>query len=170
MERCSRRIAKLGQLSVVVADRDLGVVCRWLVRVVRGRLIKTRESFSRRMRRRARREETSLNLFRSGLQRERGALVTPSCTVSAVTAPPALYYESNLSRREATASWAGVTEVRGLRGWGWGRGRYLTPELIACSLSCSPGKRGRTVLRTLTVNGAQRRRVREESQLFNRGS
>lgn len=88
-----------------------------VVRVVRGRLIKTRESFSRRMRRRARREETSLNLFRSGLQRERGALVTPSCTVSAVTAPPALYYESNLSRREATPSWAGATEVRGgLRG------------------------------------------------------
>ncbi|KAL2721990.1 hypothetical protein V1477_020810 [Vespula maculifrons] len=30
------------------------------------------------------------------------ALVAPSWTVSTVTAPPALYYESNLSRREPT--------------------------------------------------------------------
>lgn len=98
MERCLRRIAKPGQSRCCRprSRRGEGVVC--------GRLIKTRESFSRRMRR----EETSLNLFRSGLQREHGALVTPSCTVSAVTAPPALYYESNLSRREATASWGGV--------------------------------------------------------------
>lgn len=156
MERCLRRIAKPGQ-SRCCRPRSrrgsgAGVVC--------GRLIKTRESFSRRMRR----EETSLNLFRSGLQREHGALVTPSCTVSAVTAPPALYYESNLSRREATASWG---EARGEDG---GRGRYLTPELIACSFSCSPGKRGRTVLRTLTANGAQRSSARRFSFVFNRVS
>lgn len=81
---------------------------------VSGRLIKTRESFVAHA---AARRGNEFKSVSERLPTRAGALVTPPCTVSAVTTPPALYYESNLSRREATFL------VRG----------YLTPELIACS-------------------------------------
>jgi len=67
---------------------------------VSGWLIKTRENFAAHATARRGNEFKSVS---ERLPTRAGALVTPSCTVSVVTTPPALYYESNLSQREAVS-------------------------------------------------------------------
>lgn len=103
-----------------------------------GRLIKTRESFAAHA---AARRGNEFKSVSERLPTKAGALVTPSCTVSAVTTPPALYYESNLSRRARQRRLV--------------RGQVFNPG-ANCLLSSSPGKRGRTILKMLTANEAQR--------------